>query len=331
MSYDPADLRLPSWLVSLLDGIIRLRLPIGKNWSLGVTRPGAIFAATASGVAAAALYSGNNLLYLCAVMLLSMGLLALMLGIDLLRSIPDLSTSMPAVSTAGNVHVVRQAVDVRSRLPAVVQGQWDGDGEAVGFVMQCAERAVLLGRLFALRRGLRRFSALYVSSSAPLGLWSLTRRIESKGWTWALVPAPAALTASFEEHRTDGSEWHDLRTYVRGDAPSRIHWRKSSDLSTSGWVVKHFAGSEAAQASNLLRVDLRSASGPAFEHLLAQAVGWMRQHARGRVVLGQRYFDLSDAGECVQAWQSLAAASPQASPVAGSGGVVLRSTGSHAV
>lgn len=330
MSYNPADLRLPSWLVKSLNAIIRLRLPLGSYWSLSVTRPGVIFVATMAGVSAAALYSGNNLLYLCAAMLLCLGGGGLIAGILLLRSVPDITTCMPEISTADRVHVLRRALSFRCLFPAIVQGHWQGEGAQATFFIRCAGEAFLHARLDVPGRSLVRFSNLVLSSEAPLGLWHLERSIRGRTWLWAIVPD----ALSWHTHRLfalpDSGEWHDLRAYLPGDAPSRIHWRKSTDLSTSGWQVKRFSAVNEAHGDALLRVDLRASPSPAFERLLGESAGWMQEHPTGRVILGSERFDLSDAAEHLQAWRCLASAAPEDSPPAGTGGALLAVGGMHA-
>ncbi|RMG81653.1 MAG: hypothetical protein D6712_15870, partial [Chloroflexi bacterium] len=75
MAYDPADLRLPPWLLRLFDALVRVRLPVGPKWRLGLTRPGVMYALALFGIWAAAFYSGNNLLYLCGSVLLAISLM----------------------------------------------------------------------------------------------------------------------------------------------------------------------------------------------------------------------------------------------------------------
>jgi uncharacterized protein (DUF58 family) len=330
MSYNPADLRLPSWLVKSLDAIIRLRLPLGLGWTLSVTRPGAILVATMAGVCAAALYSGNNLLYLCAAMLLCLGGGGLIAGILLLRSVPDITACMPEISTTGRVHVLRRALSFRCTFPAIVQGRWQGVGTQAAFFIRCAGEAFLHARLSAASRSLVRFSSLVLSSEAPLGLWHLERHIEGRTWLWAVIPD----ALNWYVHRfptlPDAGEWRDLRAYLPGDAPSRIHWRKSTDPSTSGWQVKRFAGENEPHGEALLRVDMRASQGPAFERLLGESAGWMQEHPTGRIILGKQRFDLSDAAQHLQAWRCLASATPEDSPPAGTGGALLAVGGMHA-
>jgi len=324
MAYDPADLRLPAWLMSALDRLVRLHIPLGSGWHIGLTRPGAIFLVTQAGVVAAALYSGNNLLYLCAAMLLSMGGLALIRGFLLLRLIPDLGAYMPETSTAQSVLVVHREIPaVRSGFAAYIDACWEGEGYTTGIPIRYTETALMQLRLPVPHRSLHHFSRLKVSTEAPLGLWRLSRAMQTSGWIWAVVPASIDLPAALQTNLAESGDWHDLRAYARGDAPSRIHWRKSTYGTASDWVVKRFANGEPLQANRVLRVDLRGSPGPEFENLLAGVATWMRLHPQGRVLLGSEAFNLADAVERLQAWRSLAAASPGNAPPAGSGGLLL--------
>ncbi|MFQ5519112.1 MAG: hypothetical protein ACE5E3_03825 [Mariprofundus sp.] len=90
MAYDPADLKLPPWLLKLLDGLIAWRMPLAPGWLFGMTRAGVMFIAAMLGIWAAAFYSGNNLLYLCAAMMTAMLLAACLQAIQLLKSFPPL-------------------------------------------------------------------------------------------------------------------------------------------------------------------------------------------------------------------------------------------------
>jgi len=330
MAYDPADLRLPAWLMSALDRLVRLHLPLGSGWTIGLTRPGAIFLATQAGVVAAALYSGNNLLYLCAAMLLSMGGLALIRGFLLLRLIPDLCVFMPQVSTAHSVLLVhREIAVVRSPFAAYVHAQWEGEGCSAGVPIHCSKVTLTQLRMPVPDRSLLSFSRLRVSTEAPLGLWRLSRVIQTSGWTWAVVPESTNLPALMRAGLPESGEWQDLRAYSRGDAPSRIHWRKSAHGSAFDWVVKRYANREAMQARQVLRVDLRGSPGADFEKLMAAVATWMRMYPDGQLLFGSQAFDLADAGEQLQAWRSLAAASPDNAPLVdnapptGSGGMLL--------
>jgi len=334
MAYDPADLKLPHWLLVFLDRIIRLRLPVWPGWHAGMTRPGALYASVTVSVIAAAFYSGNNLLYLCAAMLVSLAVAAFACGIFVLRRVPDFSACMPETSTAGSITVARRTLAGKIAMPALVRAVWLGDIENMECMIRFAGEGSLLMRLHAPRRGLFLFPSLLLSSEAPLGLWRLERWVDTACWTWAVIPEAAPLLSGLSSHMPchtgepgnyEGEEWRDLRGYYPGDMPSRIHWRKStaSEWDTGTWMVKRFAQPKALDAEEMLRVDLRGHSGPAFERLLGQAVSWVQGHPEGRLILGCREFDLGGENLHQPVWQAIASAQPESSPPAGDGGRLL--------
>ncbi len=338
MAYDPADLKLPHWLLAFLNWVIRLRFPVWPGWHAGMTRPGALYASTMMGVIAAAFYSGNNLLYLCAAMLASLAIAAFMHGMFVLLTVPDFSACMPEVSTAGGATVARRPIAGRMPMPVLIRAVWQGDVENMECTIRFAKEGILLVRLHAPCRGLFSFPGLQLSTEAPLGLWRLERRVDTASWTWAVIPE-AVPVFSLPSHRSyhagelgshEGEEWRDLRGYYPGDMPSRIHWRKStaSEWDTGTWMVKRFSQPEASDAEEILRVDLRGHSGPAFERLLGQVVSWVQEHPEGRLILGCREFDLGGESLHQPVWQAIASAQPEFSPPVGDGGMVLTS---HAV
>jgi len=335
MAYDPADLKLPRWLLVFFDWAIRLRLPVWPGWHAGMTRSGTLYASTMMGVMAAAFYSGNNLLYLCAAMLVSLAIAAFVHGVFALLSVPDFSTCMPETSTAGGVTVARHILAGKTATSAIIRAAWQGNGRNEECTIRLAGETALLIRLSAPRRGLFSFSSLLLSTEAPLGLWRLERRLDTASWTWAVIPEAAPIF-SLPFHRPyhtgepgshEGEEWRDLRSYYPGDMPSRIHWRKAtaSEWDTGTWMVKHFAQPEASGTDAMLRVDLRGHPGPAFERLIRQVVSWVQEHPEGRLILGRKEFDLGRESLHQPVWQAIASAQPEPSPPAGDGGIVLTS------
>jgi len=333
MAYDPADLKLPHWLLFFFDWVIRLRLPVWPGWHAGMTRPGALYASMLTGVVAAAFYSGNNLLYLCAALLVSLAVAALVHGVLVLLAVPDVSTCMPEMSTAGSVMVTRHTLAGKAAMPAMIRAVWQGDVGDIECTIRFTEEGSLLLRLHAPCRGLFLFPSLLLSTEAPLGLWRLERRLGAACWRWAVVPeaAPICALSSYKPYHTgnpgghEGGEWRDLRGYYPGDMPSRIHWRKSvaNEGDTRTWMVKRFAQPEARNVTELLRVDLRGHSGPAFEYLMGQVVSWIQEHPEGRLILGRREFDLGNGSLRQSVWQTIASAQPELDPPAGHDGMIL--------
>jgi hypothetical protein len=338
MPYDPSDLRLPPWLLRLMDRVVRAELRLG-TWRLGLTRPGALYLATLLGVSAAAVYSGNNLLYLCGAMFASFGAAGLVSGIRLLRRLPSLARLMPDHTQAGLAHVLREAVPLAYPYPALVDISWHDDGPQAPLALSLRlERGggVLGGSMLADRRGIRLLRRLRLATSAPLGLWRLGLERE-EAWDWVVVPAPVAMHGGVAAARKPadmaGDEWRDLRAYVPGDLRSRIHWRKlpAGAADPRQWLVKHFAAPPPETRVELVRVDMRLPEGTppaALDRLLGQAVSWLlqppsRQPDTRRIVIGAVESGPADPA----LWRLLAGAAPQAEPPAGQGGLLLSLVG----
>ena len=185
------------------------------------------------------------------------------------------------------------------------------------------------------------FSArvLLLSTTAPLGLFLLccTRSVAMEV---VVLPVPVLFlrmdSSGNEAGSFSGDEWHDLRAYVAGDSPSRIHWRKAQGETTHTWAVKRFGAAGDLQAKACLRVDLRRPSGlpySAFEQLIGQAWYWVKQHGEhedagairqpAELILGARHFDLADAVEYQSALRAIAGAEPALQPPAGRDGLLL--------
>ncbi len=337
MAYDPADLKLPPWLLGLLDGLIRLHLPLAPHWRIAMTRPGVMFIAALVSIWAAAFYSGNNLLYLCGAVMTVLMLAAVAQAIYLLQSLPDLQTAIPMLE-AGQVTALRHEVPVRSNavmnISAIVDIRWRHAGSAFALAGRCSQRQIRLdGRLKPLRRGLFRIAAMELATSAPIGLFVLSC-VRRSPFEMTVLPAPApwtktvpGLSCSGDIALLEGDQWHDLRAYVPGDALARVHWRKA-DGDISNWVVKRFGSHAHSENDTLLRVDLRQpqdADEAAFEQLLGRVYSWVQQqkHHAPALILGQSKFDLGQKAHFQRALKALAAAEPESVPPAGQGGLLF--------
>jgi len=278
----------------------------------------------ATGVWAAALYSGNNLLYLCGAMLLMLAVAALVVAGLLLARMPSLATAMPAFGEAGAPGVIRHEFPYTFPFAACVEARWK---EGVSATVHCLpEGSHMQAHLLPLSRGLYVFGTYWLTTEAPLGLWRL-EHMRHDAWEHAVLPAPVAWTGAAMGSSVqpgtvfrEGDEWWDLRAYVRGDPLSRVHWRKAA---MGEWAVKRFGGGHAVTETALLRVDLQGPAGDAFEHLLGRAYFWMCSRRAGRCVLGSRTFDLAGPDGRQAACRALAAARPETTSPAGHGGLLL--------
>jgi len=341
MAYNPADLRLPHWLLRLLDAAVRIRLPLAPSWHIGFTRPGVLFMGALTGVWVAAVYSGNNLLYLCGAMLMSLLLAGVGTAMYLLRSVPAMATFMPEAMHAGSPRVLRESMDFSSSFSAMVDIAWQADTpaeestQAASLRLRCMHgEGLLTSTLRGDRRGVFQLSQQILTTEAPLGMWRLQYE-RREAWDAVVLPAQVpwqfGMEAGGEQQQAvkEGDEWRDLRTYVPGDVLARVHWRKV--MHGGEWLVKRFAGGEQEQARDMLRVDLRLPAGsgrPAFERQLGQASFWLDQQlaaepAHGTLILGRQRFDLSDWAGRQRGLRALAAAMPETLPPAGEGGMLL--------
>lgn len=332
MAYDPADLKLPGWLLRFLDLLIAIRIPIARGWRLGFTRPGIIFFAALVGLWAAALYSGNNLLYLSGAMITAISVAALLQTRRILKYFPDPAALLPQLQQ-GDVTIVRREGELLFPAAAVVTIRGCYDGGDFSLLGRCeAGRLSLQGRIKVQRRGLYRCNALTLSSAAPLGLFLLELQRSQSGEV-VVMPEPLCwqadgLNAGAPSNalRFGGDEWHDLRLYTPGDALSQVHWRKASgDL--SGWRVKRFALDAAQAPVATLRVDLRMpayAEDAAFERLLGRVWFWvLGQNGDATLILGQHRFDLAEGMQSGALQRAIAGAVPEATPAAGDDGLLL--------
>lgn len=338
MSYNPADLRLPGWLLRLMDFLVAVRLPVG-SWRIGLTRPGLLLISAVLGIWGAALYSGNNLLYLSGSMLSMLLVVALWQGCRLLRSVPALSGCLPAWGVVDLPWSMRCNWDVAASPTGLIELAWAG---ALGDTQQSwrmhlrsafqqgKQSQQLQASLQPVKRGVWHGQTLQLSTAAPLGLWQISLTRHEAG-EWPVLPKAVVWGAAFSgdgyRMRRGGDEWGGLRDYVRGDALNRVHWRKAT--LPGQWPVKTFEQPEASSSSEMLRVDLRMPAGQqeAFEQLLGRAWHWLENRMRyrqdGVLVIGQQQWQWQQGEVPSACLKALAGAAPESEPPAGLGGMLL--------
>ncbi|HKI59432.1 MAG TPA: DUF58 domain-containing protein [Mariprofundaceae bacterium] len=334
MAYDPSDLRLPPWLLRLLDTLIRIEIPLTPAWRIGVTRPGVLLVGVLTGLWLAAFYSGNNLLYLCGAMLSALALTSIWQGVRLLKTVPPLAAAFPSSTEAGESYVLRAPLQHTVLSIGMVDVLWSGDDVDLPLQLRLEQEPLLTGRLRAEKRSLIHLHRQRLTTEAPLGLWRISR-FRDEPRAWAVLPKAVVWAEAYSggaQHTKyfEGDELRDLRAYVPGDALSRIHWRKAA-LEVNQWSVKQFEQHEHTGEARRLRVDLRlpqSAAEGSFEVLLGRAWYWVEAHLRGgekrlEIVLGQQQFELTSVEQRSAFFMALAGASPQTLPPAGQNGLLL--------
>ncbi|MDQ6994607.1 MAG: DUF58 domain-containing protein [Mariprofundaceae bacterium] len=332
MAYDPSDLRLPPWLLKLLNALIRLRIPIAPHWKIGMTRAGGLMFFSLLGLWSAAFYSGNNLLYLCGGMLLSIAFLACIQGIQILRHVPKLGHVLPTVLEQGVPHILRQQQAIETSASAMIEVVWNQADIHMQINMQ-RQRMTIMAHLFSKQRACTSIAQQQLSTAAPLGLWQLEYQRQDAA-LWLVLAAPVAWseTQSLGEvtasQRIDGDEYDDLRAYVAGDSIARIHWRKST-LNPDTWRIKRFTQAQPSHHQKHVRVDLRLpayANEKDFDRLLGMAWYWLKkqgQHSHEHFILGQQYFDLAVPTDYQAAIKALAQAKIESMPPLQGEGMLL--------
>lgn len=251
----------------------------------------------ALGLGGVALISGNNLLYLVAAPVWAVLLLSLPLGAGNLRGL-SIRRALPAELYAGR--------DAPGEL-LVQGGRWgwgsgglelidEGTG-ARGVLHHVAPRAVcsVAVRWRFESRGPARLSAVIVRSSFPFGFLEHTRRLPLPAEV-LVYPRPLPSLGSMlptqglgrdDEGRGGSGDLVDLRGYLPGDSPKRVHWPTTARLGS--WVVVE-RGQERALAIEV-RVE-EVGSGPAWERELSRACGEIQRALASGLRVGLRLPDL---------------------------------------
>jgi len=334
MAYDPSDLRLPPWICWCLDALIRLRIPFAPRWHIGMTRAGALMFFSLLGLWSAALYSGNNLLYLCGGMLTSIACMAGFQGIQILRNLPMLGSALPDILEANTPYMLRKNIPTSSHASAMIEARWLSTAKPLHLhINMQSQHMTVMAKLHSSERANIALSKQCLSTSAPLGLWEIShQRCDPALFLVLPTPIPWTYTQTLGEHaisqRIEGDEYDDLRAYVAGDSLARIHWRKST-LEPSTWRIKRFSQAQQTKQSRHLRVDLRCpkhASPHDFERLLGMA--WYALKSLGDehdivFILGQKRFQLAQPKAYQAALQALAQAEVETMPPLAGKGMLL--------
>ncbi len=254
------------------------------------TRDGWVWLAASLALAAAALASGNNLVYLVAAPVWVAGLVALPLGRWQLRGL-ELRRALPAELVAGRDAAGEVLVrNGRARLSAAALEVEDLDAGAAGVVAELAPGAVGRARVryrFA-ERGLARLDRVRLRSRWPLGLFE---HAAERSLPAELVVFPRPLPGVAEPRAQDGAgddpdpahrgggDFLGLRPYREGDPPRAVHWLSSARAGTVLVVERE------AEVGRSVRVVVPDAHGAAWEQELSRAAGEVgRALARGHGV-----------------------------------------------
>ncbi len=254
---------------------------------LRFTREGRVFVLVTLGVGAAAVNTGNNLLYLVLGMLLSLIVLSGVLSELVLRHV-SVQRRLPRRAFAGSPSLVELSVhNEKRRFPSysievedVAPGE-PSDRRCYFLKVGAGETQSASYRRTPGRRGVLRFAEVRVRTRYPFGLFEKTRRLalEDELVVYpALAPVARPVSGLSQRgpdvptpRRGHGNEPSDLREYRDGDEARSIHWRRTASL---GRVVVRERLRDASKRLTLL-VDERRADDRAwearFEHAISSA------------------------------------------------------------
>lgn len=214
---------------------------------------GAILILTTGLIAAAAVNTGTNLLYL-----ILGGALSLFLISGILRSVNLLGihVSRKLPKTAYRDELVNADIRVENKrwiLPVIglrIELAHE-PGKILGYALKVPPRrcAVISTRLTFPKRGVHKVPATDVVSSFPFGFGDAWRRHDD-GAEIVVYPRVLPVRSSALEHMrgdrftssvpsSDGDEFYSLREYVHGDDLRRVSWRASARLGK--WVIREMS------------------------------------------------------------------------------------------
>lgn len=220
-----------------------------RTWlprQLRFTREGRVFVLATLGVGAAAVNTGNNLLYLVLGLLLSLIVLSGILSELVLRDV-RVVRRLPRRAFAGSPCLVELAVtNDKKRAPSysIEIEDWAPDDpcDRRCYFLKVAPGAEVVASYERTpqKRGTLRFGELRIRTRYPFGLFEKTRRIADEA---ELVVYPALAKHARPEpaggsegpevestRRGPGSEIAGVRDYASGDEARAIHWKRTASL-----------------------------------------------------------------------------------------------------
>jgi uncharacterized protein (DUF58 family) len=246
-----------------------------RKWlprKLRFTREGRVFILATLGVGAAAVNTGNNLLYLVLGLLLSLIVLSGILSELVLREV-RVVRRLPKRAFAGSPCLIELAVtNDKKRAPSysieIEDFAPDAPCDRRCYFLKVAPGSEVVASYERTpeKRGVLRFGEIRIRTRYPFGLFEKTRSIAEEA---ELVVFPALARNARPEladgregpelstsQRGPGSEIAGVREYTGGDEARSIHWRRTASL---GRLVVRERQREAARRLTLVIDEARPA------------------------------------------------------------------------
>ena len=233
------------------DGLLALDAPLtsrrrpSRPRSIRLTADGLRFIVLAIGIGAAAVNTGNNLLYLLFAMMLSLIVVSGLLsercfkGLDLSRRLPSsVCANQPAAAAFVLVNRKKRGAVFSLHVEDVVNGTVMNRDVRILHLASGAT-SIIPYRIVMPRRGRYEFEAIKASTRFPFGLFVKAARIPCPASVIVypeIKPLPGTVTdelmvAGHENallRRGQGTALHNLRLYQLGDDSRAIHWRTTA-------------------------------------------------------------------------------------------------------
>jgi uncharacterized protein (DUF58 family) len=224
--------------------LVRRRRP-SRRRSIRLTADGLRFIVLAIGIGAAAVNTGNNLLYLLFSLMLSLIIVSGILsercfkGLDIGRRLPSsVWANEPASAAFVLVNRKGRTAGFSLRVEDVVNGTVMNRDVRVLHLPSGAS-SIIPYRLVMSRRGRYEFEAIKVSTRFPFGLFVKAARIPCPASVIVypeIKPLPGSLSDELMVlghenallRRGQGTALHNLRVYQPGDDSRTIHWRTTA-------------------------------------------------------------------------------------------------------
>lgn len=261
-------------MAALLERLGSFRSRVGPPRVLKLTRDGWFYLAFTIGVGAAAVNTGNNLLYLVLGLQLSSIIISGVLSESAITGLRLESVGAVDARAGEEGRWLLRLHKISGRIPSFTLTLAGVDGPAQGAsagVLRVApgEPALVELRFLAPRRGRFLASRVAISTRFPFGLFEKSRELAVHQELFvyprasALPPAPPPAQRRDGETATRragrGPELHALRGWVPGDGLSRMHWKKSAQQGSFVVAVR-----EEEQADTVeLWLDLKAQPDPA--------------------------------------------------------------------
>jgi len=284
----------------MMDRLVALLPPrFQRAWALRVrvtpTREGLWFLALLLGVLAAAVNTGNNLLYIVLACLLALLMVANVLaevnlrGLEVRRVLPPEAFAEAPSSGWVELHNTRRGrawtvqvddLDVLERGEATDDTPILATGVALSVPPGGSIRVPVRWRFPS--RGRHRLGVLRLSSAFPFGVLRRSRTVARRDQL-VVYPRPAAggeaergaatgITADAPRRRGNQGELVGFREYVPGDSLRDIHWTTSARVGRPLVIVR--SGQVAREV--VIRVD--ATQGPGVEAAVRRATGAVLRH-----------------------------------------------------